>query len=121
MKHRCYCITSEDWDLYGGRGIGMCDEWRNDFSKFYEWAMENGYRDNLTIDRKEVNGNYGPDNCRWATAQEQCNNYRRNINISYLGETHTLMEWSKILKFPYKLVNQRITRDGKTFEEAIRL
>ena len=66
---------------YGGRGITVCDEWKNSFESFYEWAMSNGYREDLTIDRINVNGNYEPSNCRWATIAEQQANKRSNLEI----------------------------------------
>lgn len=76
MKQRCYYQGHKDYHNYGGRGISICEEWKNDFKAFYDWAIENGYRDNLTIDRKNVNGDYTPDNCRWATWREQRLNQR---------------------------------------------
>lgn len=69
--------------MYGGRGINMCDEWKNSFENFYSWAKENGYKENLTIDRIDVNGNYCPENCRWITNKEQQNNKRNNHIIEY--------------------------------------
>ena len=98
MKQRCYNPNIKSYKDYGGRGITVCAEWLNDFSAFYEWAMANGYADDLTIDRKDVNGNYEPSNCRWATRKEQNNNKRNNKEITYKGETHTMAGWIEILK-----------------------
>ena len=83
MKTRCYNPNNKDFKDYGGRGITICAEWLADFQRFYDWAMKNGYQDSLTIDRKDVNGNYEPSNCKWATRAEQSRNQRRthkNVN-----------------------------------------
>lgn len=101
MKQRCYNQGIKSFKDYGGRGIEVCEEWRNSFEAFYEWAMANGYADNLTLDRIDVNGNYEPTNCRWATRKEQNNNKRNNCKITYKDETHTLAEWIEILKAEY--------------------
>lgn len=85
MKERCYTTTAHNYYLYGGRGITICDEWRNDFQAFYDWAMANGYDENApfgqcTIDRIDVDGNYEPSNCRWVDAKTQMNNRRNSKN-----------------------------------------
>lgn len=118
MKQRCYDKNDAAYADYGGRGITVCPEW-HDFPNFYAWAMANGYRDDLTLDRINVNGNYEPSNCRWATQIEQANNKRNNITVTRDGETHTMKEWSRILGISYSTIQCRVHRHGWTIEEAI--
>lgn len=74
MLNRCYYERTKCFEYYGGRGITVCDEWKNSFEAFHDWSIENGYSDELTIDRIDVDGNYEPSNCRWITMKEQCKN-----------------------------------------------
>lgn len=108
MKTRCYKPYDKHYKDYGGRGINICDEWLNDFMTFYNWAIINGYKDNLTIDRIDVNGNYEPSNCRWVTMKEQNNNTRKNASYTYNGKTQTLKQWAEEYNLNYaKLKNRR--------------
>lgn len=99
-------------------GITICDEW-NDFAVFRDWAYSHGYDDELTIDRIDYNGNYEPDNCRWADAVTQANNTRSNHIIEYNGESHTMAEWSRIMNIPYHRLKDRINKCGWDVERAL--
>lgn len=93
MKQRCYNSNNSNYNRYGGRGIKVCSEWLHDFKTFYDWALKNGYDENLTIDRINFDGNYEPNNCRWITQHEQARNTSRNTHITINGETRLLVEW----------------------------
>lgn len=115
MKQRCYNIKSKKYSIYGARGIKVCEEWKNDFMSFYNWAMANGYDGTAeygkcTIDRINVNGNYEPNNCRWITYKEQANNRRNNTILNYNGETHNITEWSNILNLNRKTIKHRLKK-----------
>lgn len=117
MKERCLNPNNKRYERYGGRGIVVCDEWKNDFSVFAEWAESNGYQDGLTIDRKENNGNYCPENCRWATRKQQNRNYSRNHMITYNGETKCLSDWADHFGINRATVLFRI-KQGKPIDEV---
>jgi hypothetical protein len=119
MKTRCYNNNGTDYSNWGGRGITICDEWKNDFKVFYDWAMDNGYKDNLTIDRIDNDGNYEPSNCRWATAREQALNRHNNHLITYNGETHTMKEWSEIIGIDYKTLSNRLNKSKWSINKAM--
>ena len=109
MKNRCFNSNDPSHTQYGGRGITVCEEWKNSFEAFRDWALANGYdetapRGECTIDRIDVNGNYCPENCRWATSKEQANNKRNNHTLEYRGQIHTISEWSDILQMPKHLI-----------------
>ena len=94
MRARCACPSSVSWKYYGGKGITVCDGWQT-FEPFYKWAMENGYSDDLTIDRIDSGKGYSPDNCRWATAHEQALNKKTTRFITFMGKTQCMSDWSK--------------------------
>ena len=108
MKERCLNAKSHKYPIYGGRGITVCDEWLHDFQAFYDWSMANGYEKGLTLDRKDVNGNYEPSNCRWATVKQQANNTRTNKLITYNGKTQTVSEWADELGIKYSTLYNRL-------------
>ena len=116
MKNRCYNKNRKKYEIYGARGIKVCDEWKNNFKNFYDWAISSGYADNLTIDRIDVNGNYCPENCRWATLKEQANNTRRNHKITLKGKTMNLCEWLKKYKISSSSYHYR-QKKGLTDEQ----
>lgn len=123
MKTRCNNQNSKEYDLYGGRGISVCEEWNNSYSAFKEWAIDSGYFDkvksgNCSIDRIDVNKGYCPDNCRWATAKEQANNRQNTIYITFNNETKTLSEWATFLNIKYHTLFARIYRLGWSVEKA---
>jgi hypothetical protein len=97
MKGRCTNTKNLAFNDYGGRGIEVCEEWRSDFTSFYDWAVSHGYRDDLTLDRIDNNGNYEPSNCRWATYKEQENNRRNNRIIMYENREYTVSQLAKKL------------------------
>lgn len=124
IKSRCYNHNTYEYRFYGQRGIEMCDEWRNSFEAFYEWAHNNGYsedapRGRCTIDRVDSNGNYCPENCRFVTQLEQANNLRSNHRVEYNGETHTIAEWSRITGISQYKIRNRITRLGWSPKRAL--
>ena len=118
IKYRCFNPKAKNYHNYGGRGITMCEEWRNDFQAFYDWSMQNGYSDDLSIDRNDNDGNYEPSNCRWATTKEQGNNRRTNRSVTYNGETHTITEWNDMFGFPRGLLYDRIVARNWDIEKA---
>lgn len=122
MRNRCTNPNNPAWKNYGGRGISVCDEWE-EYTTFRDWAMSNGYSDNLTIDRIDNNGDYEALNCRWVDAYTQANNKRNNRVIEYKGEAKTLHEWSECLGIPYKTLHNRIQLGWdikRAFEQPLR-
>lgn len=119
IKARCYGPYMQDYKNYGGRGITMCDEWRYNYVAFRDWALSHGYRDDLTIDRIDVNGNYCPENCRWITVKEQCNNTRVNRYITIDGVTKTKTQWAEQYGMSQETLGYRLDHLGMDIEEAL--
>ena len=117
MKRRCNNINDKDYKNYGGRNIKICNEWLIDYSNFYNWAMQNGYQGDLTIDRINNDGNYEPSNCRWVTMKKQLNNQRRNKKYTYKNKTQTLSQWCEEYGFKYTTLRERLK--NMPFEKAI--
>ena len=135
MRRRCTTPTHKSYHHYGGRGIVICKEW-DEYENFKVWALNNGYRSGLSIDRINVDGDYEPSNCRWVTQKEQNNNRRNNHYVTYQGRTQTATEWaeelgiesgeflrelnrfnddiSKVIEYDVKRYNQQFEMDGKS-------
>lgn len=117
MIHRCYRKNDISYKNYGSREIKVCDEWRDSFICFKNWAVENGYSEFLSIERKDVNKNYSPSNCCWIKFSNQNNNKRNTVYIEFNKEIHTLKEWSAILELPVYILKNRL-RSGWTLEKT---
>lgn len=119
MIKRCYNKRCLSFKNYGARGITVCEEWKS-FEPFYKWAVENGYADDLTIDRIDVNGNYEPSNCRWATKKEQSNNKRSTHYLDYNGKTLTVSDLSKSTGIQKSTILWRENNwDGKDLDKPV--
>ncbi len=122
MKRRCYNSKSHRYQDYGGRGIVICNEWLSSFAVFRDWALSHGYSDDLSIDRIDVNGNYEPENCRWADAKTQRANQRqrkRKLNWTINGITKSAIEWCEEYGLSMQFVMYRINNKYMTPFEAI--
>lgn len=111
MKERCFNPNSKSYKDYGERGISVHKEWAENYFSFHEWAVKTGYKEGLTIDRKDVNGNYEPSNCRWIPKSQQSRNRRINRYLTFCGIRKSVAEWEEITSIPAKIINQRIRRE----------
>lgn len=126
MKRRCYKPSDPAFSNYGGRGIKVCKEWRDSdhkthkgFLAFKKWAMENGYKEGLTLDRIDVNKGYSPENCRWVTRKVQNRNKRNTIFLTAFGKTQSLGDWAEEKGMTVKAIEQRLKKCGFSAEKAL--
>lgn len=108
MKQRCYNPSKKHYPSYGGRGITICDEWRNDSAAFCQWAIASGYQPGLWIERKDVNGNYCPENCSWETPKNQANNKTNSAILEWNGRRQTLAQWAVEVGMPRRSLGHRV-------------
>lgn len=118
MKDRITNESNNTYNYYGGRGIKLCEQWF-DYINFYNWAINNGYQENLTIERKDTNGDYCPENCKWATMKEQSLNKRNTHLLELNGKIQSVKEWSEELNIPYDTLISRINKHGWSTEKAL--
>lgn len=123
MKERCYYPKNSHYEHYGALGIVVCDEWRDNYAAFREWALCNGYNSRAefgecTLDRIDVRGNYCPENCRWISLDTQANNKRNNHYLVYNNETHSMAEWASITGISYGTLKARLKR-GWSVDKAL--
>lgn len=127
IKKRCNNVNDKCYKNYGARGIKVCDKWQNDFMEFYNWSIQNGYKEEcsnkgknkLSIDRIDNNADYCPENCRWATNIQQARNKRNNLKVEYNGEVRVLRDLCDELNVPYTLIYNRIHVCGWNLEKAL--
>lgn len=118
MKARCSNKNLPSYKNYGGRGITVCEEWADDFELFKEWAFSSGYKEGLSIDRIDNNGNYEPKNCKWSDAVEQQNNRRSVVNVTYNGVTQSIAKWAREIGVSEATIRNRLKR-GLSIEVAM--
>ena len=119
MKCRCYTPSHHSYNNYGGRGIKVFDLWKNSSDVFIDWAINNGYTDDMTIERIDVDGDYCPENCTWIPANKQQSNRTSCQYFTHNNETKNLTDWCSTLNLPYKQVHNRIYKLHWSFERAI--
>ena len=108
MRHRCLDKKHISYHRYGGRGIKVCEEWDKSYENFKEWAINNGYQEELSIDRIDNDKDYSPSNCKWSSIKEQCNNRENNNRLTFNGVSKTVAEWSVETGLPYHTIHKRI-------------
>lgn len=115
MMSRCYNKNASNYKWYGGKGITVCDEWSNDFLNFRDWALENGYSKELTLDRIDGEKDYCPENCRWITWERQQNNKCNNHIVIINGEEYTMSDAARKLNMNYCALRSHLRRHENVF------
>ena len=118
IKQRCYNKKNKSYKNYGGRGICVCESWLGSYKEFYDWAVENGYSEELSIDRIDNDGDYSPTNCRWVSRKVQNRNKRDSVNIEYRGEIKNLADWADELGMSYSTLRARYITYKWSVEDA---
>ena len=119
MKERCYNANSIRYNRYGARGIKVCNEWKNDFLAFYNWAILNGYQENFSIDRIDNKKDYCPENCRWIPLEKQARNTSQNHFITYQNKTMCISEWAELYNINYYVLYSRLFNLNWNIEKAL--
>lgn len=119
MKQRCYNPNCREYEHYGGRGISVCEEWKNSVAEFAKWAYANGYKENLTLDRIDNDGNYEPNNCRWVSMEVQENNKRNNHYYDINDGRYTLSQISKMYDISRNSLYYWINEKGMVPQDAV--
>jgi hypothetical protein len=120
MYCRCYYSSTNQYKNYGGKGIKVCEEWKHidGFINFYNWAINNGYSEKLTLDRIDNEKDYCPENCRWVDRYVQNNNQKSNCLVTYKGETHSIGEWARILNMNRETLDTRLKCPTWSLDDA---
>ena len=118
MRLRCYNENNVNYKYYGGKGVTICDEWLLSFENFFDWAINNGYNENLTIDRIDSEKEYSPDNCKWSTKKEQAYNRSMSVKLTLNGRTMYMTEWAEELEIDKKILSWRYN-NGWSDEEIL--
>ena len=113
MKGRCYCETDNKYKNYGKRGITICKEWLEDYTNFLKWSIENGYKEGLSIERIDVNGNYEPNNCKFISVSEQTRNKTTSHYYKYNNKVYSLKELTTIFSHSYKYLHRELVTNKR--------
>lgn len=119
MNSRCSKPKHSQCKNYGGRGIKVCDEWKSNYFCFENWALQNGYRRELQIDRIDGDDDYKPENCRFVTSKDQARNTRKNVNLTFRGKTQCISAWAEELGMKRQTIHFRLRYLGWTVEKAL--